>query len=134
MFIVDICGVAFFFLLLGAPLLATVPDSSLLAYRAEVLRKNLRQKLPLPLLFKSVSESDNGALRFGKMCLKNLGRTGKQPTMIPTAISAILRLRERGSTQETPCYIPPHSYHINIILISSGASGETLQLDTVDQA
>lgn len=52
------------------------------------LRKSLRQDVRLVL--ESILNLDDEAGPVEAKCFKNLGKTGKQPTMMPIAISAKL--------------------------------------------
>ena len=52
------------------------------------LRKSLRQNVRLAL--ERISNLDEEPASLEAKCLKNLGRMGRQPTMIPIAISAKL--------------------------------------------
>lgn len=54
----------------------------------EDLRKSMRQDFRLVL--GRISNLDDEPASFEAKCLKNLGRTGRQPTMMPIAISAKL--------------------------------------------
>lgn len=53
-------------------------------------RKSLRQDIRLILPLERILNLDDGPSLFEEKCWKNLGKTGKQPIIIPIAISARL--------------------------------------------
>lgn len=82
-----------------APLPRKLPETGdllgVLVSDAVDLRKNLRQDTPLLVLENTLNLVGKAGI-LDEKCLKNLGRVGMQPTIIPIAISAKLGLLSVG--------------------------------------